>query len=69
MKILKSTDQNYVELDLKQVHETDAAILVSDGITKNWVPKSKLEDDPEHLDNGLIRIVIPEWLAIDKGFI
>ena len=69
MKVLKSTDKNYVELDLEQLAETGKALRVSDGIITEWVPKSQLEDDPEHLDNGLVRIVIPEWLAMEKGFI
>lgn len=69
MKILKSTDGNFVELDLQREAETAKAILVSDGITKEWIPKSQLEDDPENLGNGLVRIIMPEWLAIDKGFV
>ena len=69
MKKIKSTDKNYIELDLQQLAETEKAIRVSDGTMAEWIPKSQLEDDPEHLDNGLVRIVIPEWLAQDKGFI
>lgn len=69
MKTLKSTDKNYVELELQQEAETVAALLLSDGITKAWIPKSQLEDDPEYLNNGLVRVIIPEWLAEKKGLI
>jgi len=69
MKILQSTDKNYVELDVELIAETERAIKVSDGTTEEWIPKSQLEDEYETLQNGLIRIIIPEWLAIDKGFV
>ena len=56
-------------------HETDAAYLLYDGrseIKKGdtspselrvWVPKSKVED------NGDGTFTMPEWLALEKGFI
>lgn len=56
-------------------HETDNAYLLYDGrseIKKGdtvsselrvWVPKSKVED------NGDGTFTMPEWLALDKGFI
>lgn len=69
MKILKSVDENFVELDLQKEAETEKAILFSDGTNKAWIPKSQLEDDPENLQGDLVRIVIPEWLAINKDFV
>jgi len=45
------------------------AILVSDGLQSCWIPKSQLEDDPELLENGLFRIIIPQWLAEDKELV
>lgn len=69
MKILKSVDENFVELDLQKEAETEKAILFSDGVSKAWIPKSQLEDEPENLQAGLVRIVIPEWLAVNKGFV
>jgi hypothetical protein len=56
-------------------HETDSAYLLYDGrseIKKGdtvkselrvWVPKSQVED------NGDGTYAIPEWLALEKGFI
>lgn len=68
-KILRSTDKNYVELDVQLVAKSGKAMLVSDGVVEEWVPLSQMEDEPELLDNGLTKIYIPEWLALEKGFI
>jgi hypothetical protein len=66
---LRSTVKNYIEFELDLAVETEMAINVSDGIGEYWIPKSQLEDDMEHLDNGMVRIVIPEWLAIEKEMV
>jgi hypothetical protein len=44
-------------------HETEKALLLFDGKTVEWVPKSQVED------NGDGTFTMPEWLAKDKGFI
>lgn len=56
-------------------YETNQAFLLADGRTeikkgdtvpselKVWVPKSQVED------NGDGTFTMPEWLAIEKGFI
>jgi hypothetical protein len=49
-------------------HETDSAYLVTDGFMEDWIPKSQIIDETEHED-GCITFVIPEWLALEKGFI
>lgn len=69
MKTIKSTDGNYIEFDLELKIETKMAILCSDGTCEVWIPKSQLEDDIERLANGLVRIIIPEWLAQEKELI
>lgn len=43
--------------------ETDKAIRLFDGTKTEWVPKSQIED------NGDGTFTMPEWLAIEKGFI
>ena len=68
-KILQSADKNYLEFEIEIIRETDKAILISDGTAQEWIPKSQLEDDPDRRNNGLYLIIIPEWLAIDKGLI
>ncbi len=47
--------------------KTDMAILVSDGTVQAWVPLSQVREMEER-DGGVV-ITIPEWLAIDKGFV
>jgi len=56
-------------------HETDSAYLLYDGRSeikkgdntpsevRTWVPKSQVEDN----EDGTF--TMPEWLALDKGFI
>ena len=44
-------------------HETDAAYLIDDGVTKVWVPKSQVEMN----DDGTF--TMPEWLAQEKELI
>jgi len=46
---------------------TTEAILLHDGIREEWVPLGQVED--EETDKGITTILIPEWLAVKKGFI
>lgn len=43
--------------------ETEKAWCLFDGKTTEWVPKSQVEN------NGDGTYAMPEWLALDKGFI
>lgn len=62
-------DKDYIDFDVEVLHETDQAVWVSDGINEVWIPKSQISDELEYLTNGLVRILIPEWLAKEKGLI
>ena len=52
---------------------TGRAILVEDEAGKTWVPvsqicdESELDADSEPGDEG--ELVLPEWLAVEKGFV
>lgn len=50
---------------------TDRAILVHDGTREAWIPRSQIEDpDPDDLEIGQhITLLIPEWIAKEKGLI
>jgi len=65
------TKRNLVWVDVDEVKaETASAILVSDGDREEWIPKSqigKLSEVQGKGDKG--RLLIPEWLAQDRGFI
>ncbi len=57
-----------VELSGLVLRGTTSAILFSDGINEEWIPRSRvlaIESSP----GGLVDILIPEWLAIQKGFV
>ena len=43
--------------------ETEKAWRLDDGTKTEWVPKSQVEQN----DDGTF--TMPEWLAIDKGFV
>jgi hypothetical protein len=66
---------NLIEITLELRHETEKAFLVTDGSTiikkgdttptelKVWIPKSQVENN----NDGTF--TMPEWLALEKGFI
>ena len=60
-----------VEVDVEEIRRTDAAILVRDADDKQiWLPLSQvviLEED--FLPGGSMKLLIPEWLAIEKGLV
>ena len=56
-----------VEVDMELIYETEDAYLFSGGDEKYWIPKSLVHEKPEMGDMGTV--VIPEWLAIERGMI
>lgn len=50
---------------------TDRAVLIHDGTREAWIPRSQIEDpDPAELEIGsTVTLLIPEWLANEKGLI
>ena len=46
---------------------TQKALLFHDGIGEEWVPLSQVED--EETKEGITTLLIPEWLATNKGFL
>lgn len=59
-----------VDITVMRHAETEKAIMISDdGDRKNakWVPKQHLEIDEGQA--GHVIVTMPEWLALDKGFI
>ena len=60
-----------VEITVLMVTETEKAVLVSDtGEPKDakWVPRSQIEIEPTDRERAYV-LTMPEWLAIDKGFV
>ena len=65
----KSSDSTF-EVEVAEVlKETDMAILVKlETGDEIWIPKSQIHDDSEVWKSGHTgTLVIPEWLATEKG--
>ena len=61
-------EDDLMELTMDLVHETDAAYLLTDSVTEDWVPKSQCEIINE-LDGRARVVEMPEWMAMKKGWI
>lgn len=59
-----------IEIMAEVKRETDRAFLLSDdGVTSQWVPKSQVDHSPDPQPGDTIVFEMPEWLAIEKGFV
>lgn len=59
-----------VKINVKVVEHTDLALLVSDGCKEAWVPLSQIDEvitEPSCGGPMVTAIVVPKWLAADKG--
>lgn len=70
--MMRQRDSALAEIDdVEVVGATDKAIRVRvDGGREVWVPQSQVHDNSEVWklgDKGTL--VVPEWLAIDKGLV
>ena len=62
--------QEYVELDLEIVNETDEAFRITDGDVYCWIAKSKIQNYDEDWTQGQTELmVIPIWIAEKEGLI
>jgi len=66
--------KNPIEICLYIIAETDRAFLVTDEEGENnlrgkWIPKSQIELEQDAGPRDTIIITMPEWLAIEKGFV
>ena len=58
----------FIEIAVDVIAQADKALLVSDGATEAWIPRSQIDDYCE--ERGRITtIFITEWLAAQKGLI
>ena len=56
-------NHDIIEIAADLRHETEKAFLLHDGSKEAWVPKTQVENN----NDGTFSM--PEWLAMDKGFI
>lgn len=66
---LESKGFCYISCEIRRF--TDKAVLIHDGAKEAWIPRSQIEDpDPSELEVGEhTELLLPEWLAMDKGLI
>jgi hypothetical protein len=57
-----------IEIAVEVRVETPKALLVFDGKTEVWIPKSQINDQCEE-KGKITSIFITEWLATQKGLI
>jgi hypothetical protein len=57
------TDSKLFDLAAEIKAETEKAWLLFDGAKEAWVPKSQVENNKDGT------FTMPEWLAVDKGFV
>lgn len=58
-----------VEIEVEVRAETAKAILVFDGRTEVWIPRSQIRDQCENDLGAITSIFISEWLATEKGLL
>lgn len=64
------SEPRLIEIACEVLRETDKAFHVSDGVREAWLPKSQVEHHPSENPRSRSSIVVmPEWLAKDKGLI
>jgi hypothetical protein len=63
------SDARLIEITCEVLRDTAKAFQISDGATQAWVPKSQVEWHPGAPGKKAGTMVMPEWLAKDKGLI
>lgn len=60
----------FIEIACKKLGETENALRIYDGGQSVWIPKSQIEETDHDFDTkGEGTIMLPEWLAIEKGLV
>ena len=67
----KLETKGWIEIACEVRHITDRVVLIHDGAHEAWIPRSQIEDpDPADMEIGQhIELLIPEWLATEKGLV
>lgn len=71
---MTSRGRHIVELDVELLRVTDAAVLLrSEHDEEGWFPLSQIEIGADISRQGprqeFTNISVPEWIAIEKGFL
>ena len=57
----------YISCEIRIV--TAKAVLIHDGAREAWIPKSQIEDPAELEVGDQVELLLPKWLAQEKGLI
>tara|TARA_Y100000310_G_scaffold57230_1_gene52439 strand:+ start:1468 stop:1668 length:201 start_codon:yes stop_codon:yes gene_type:complete len=61
------------EVDVEVIRTTELALLVTEGETEEWVPKSVLDDEGDINDASSVgdegTMILPQKMAEEKGFV
>lgn len=60
---------SYVEIPFKLVHETEEAVLITDGDKQDWIPKSCIEDGQDFDYENETEINIATWFAEQEEWV
>lgn len=62
-----TADAGKVEVTGRIVRTTDKAVMLDDGASQQWLPKSKIEIREGR--GGLVEVLMPQWLAKEKKYV
>ena len=63
------TGDRDIEIAVEVRAETAKAILVFDGKTEVWIPRSQIRDQCENELGKITSIFLTEWMATQKGLL
>lgn len=58
-----------IEIAVEVIHDTDAALLIFDGMNEAWIPRSLIEDYDTNARGEISEITIPVWFAKQKELV
>lgn len=58
-----------VDIEVEVRRETEKAVLVHNGVSECWLPKSQVEIGERQPQSNIATVTLPEWLAIEKGMV
>lgn len=62
-------DKDFVYLSVHVMTQTAKAVRLQDGEgNTEWFPKSQIEDPDEFTNGEHTKVLVPKWLALEKGF-
>lgn len=64
-----SREQPDVEIACEVRAETEKALLIYDGKTQVWIPRSQIRDESTDSKGKITSIFLTEWMATQKGLL